>query len=125
MATRIANERTIFEINSIVRTAQPSLEATAWMVEGAAVRRERHRYSGREYGFLIEITDINLTVRGQCKWHLMIVSEQWNEPGHGGQDIRTSNWLKLLKGSNADVVRWMRECRPLWAEDGVKKADLS
>lgn len=114
--SRIANERTIFEINSIVRSAQPSLEATTWKAAGAEVRRERHRYTGQNYGFLIEITDISLSVRGQYKWHLMVVSEQWQEPGPGGTDIRISNWLKLLKGSNADVIHWLRECRPLWSD---------
>lgn len=111
--TRIANERTIFEITSIVRSAQPNLDATQWLAGGAAVRRERHRYSGQVYGFLIEITDISLTLRGQVKWHLMIVSEQWQEPGATGATIRASNWLKLLEGTNTEVIRWIRSCRPL------------
>lgn len=118
--SRIANERTIFEITSILRSAQPHLDAYCWEAAGASVRRERHRYSGAVYGFLIETTDISYAVRGQCKWHLLVVSEQWQEPGHGGMDIRNSHWLKLLKGTNADVIRWMRACRPLWsgAPDG-------
>ena len=80
------------------------------------MRRERHRFSGQTYGFLSEVTDITFAPRGQCKWHLMVVSEQWHEPGQGGIDIRTSNWLKLLKGSNADVIGWIRACRPLWSK---------
>lgn len=112
--SRIANERTIFEITSILRAAQPNLDANCWEAAGASVRRERHRYGGAVFGFLIETTEISYCVRGQCKWHLLVVSEQWQEPGHGGKDIRNSLWLKLLKGSNADVIRWMRECRPLW-----------
>ncbi len=114
--SRIANERTIFEITSIVRSAQPNLDATAWMAGGASVRRERHRYSGQTYGFLIEITDISFSVRGQCKWHLIVVSEQWQQPGHGGMELRNSNWLKLMKGSNSDVTHWIRQNRPLWSE---------
>jgi hypothetical protein len=114
--SRIANERTIFEITSIIRDAQPQLDANSWVAGGATVRRERHRYSGQTYGFLIEITDISFSVRGQCKWHLIVVSEQWQEPGHGGMEMRNSNWLKLMKGSNSDVTQWIRENRPLWSE---------
>ena len=114
--SRIANERTIFEITSIVRSAQPHLDANSWVAGGAAIRRERHRYSGQTYGFLIEMTDISYPARGQCKWHLIVVSEQWQEPGHGGMELRNSNWLKLMKGSNSDVKHWIREHRPLWSE---------
>lgn len=114
--SRIANERTVFEITSIVRSAQPHLDANAWMAGGAAVRRERHRYTGQSYGFLIEITDISFSVRDQCKWHLIVVSEQWQQPGHAGMELRNSNWLKLMKGSNSDVTHWIRQNRPLWSE---------
>lgn len=111
--SRIANERTIFEITSILRSAQPKLDTNCWEAGGASIRRERHRYSGSTHGFLIEVTDVTYSLRGHCKWHLLVVSEQWQEAGQGGKDIRNSHWLKLLKGTNADVIRWMRECRPL------------
>jgi len=45
----------------------------------------------------------------------MVVREPWQEPGQRGLDIRMSNWLKLLKGSNADVIHWIRDNRPLWS----------
>jgi hypothetical protein len=121
--SRIANERTILEIGGIVRSAQPHLDANSWMAGGAQVRRERHRYAGQAHSFSIETTDIRLESRGRCLWHLLVVTEQWHESGQGGADIRTSNWLKLLKGTNADVIRWIRECRPLWAAPRSPPAD--
>ena len=116
---RLSNERTILEIRSIVLAEQQHLDATSWLAAGAAVRRERHRYSGQPYAFSIEVLDIRFERRGRCDWHVLLVTEQWQQAGHGGEDLRFSSWLKLLQGTNGDIVSWIRTHRPLFAERGT------
>jgi hypothetical protein len=113
--SRIANERTILVIESIVDSDRPSLEAVSWRSHDVDCRRDRHRFVGQSYAFYIEILEMCFTRKSHMLWHLIVVTERWQRPGLSGSDLRTSKWLKQLAGKNSDVVDWIRDCRPLFA----------
>ncbi len=84
-----------------------------WTVGDAECRRERHRFAGQVYAFSIEVLDMRCSHKGRCHWHLLVVTELWQEAGRGGLDLRTSKWLKLLAGKPADIADWIRQRRPV------------
>lgn len=113
--SRIANERTILVIESIVDADRPSLEAVSWRSHDVDCRRDRHRFVGQSYAFSIEALEMRLTRKSLILWHLIVVTERWQRPGPEGIDLRTSKWLKQFTGKSSDVVDWIRDCKPLFA----------
>lgn len=99
-------------IESIVDSARPGLDAVSWRSHDVDCSRDRHRFVGQHYAFSIEALDLQLIRRGRPLWHLIVVTERWQETGKTNSDLRTSKWLKLLAGKGADVVDWIRQCRP-------------
>ena len=118
--SRIANERTIIEIETIVDSVRPSLETISWRAHDVDCHRDRHRFVGQSYAFSIDVLEMRFTRKGRVLWHLIVVTERWQGSARTSLDLRTSKWLKLLVGKNSDVIDWIRTCRPLW----VKPEDI-
>ncbi len=66
---------------------------------GVECTRTRHRYSGTDYEFNIEIVDLRRTKAGRTAWRAPIVSEVWQTTSTKGE-IGNTTWLKVLSGSD-------------------------
>ncbi|CAN5811682.1 hypothetical protein BH11PSE3_BH11PSE3_36070 [soil metagenome] len=79
--------------------------ATQWKIDDVDWQRERHSFSGRGYGFSVEVT--TGTSPSPAGWVLMVVKEYWRAPD--GESIRTGQWAHIEKGSRSEVVAWLEK----------------
>jgi hypothetical protein len=111
---RLSNAITISDIEQVLYAKNPQLDARFWNAEGVECRRDRHRYSGQPYTFVIEVLQLRFAQSGRSAWEAFIVSERWMA-GTPEALIRGTKWLKLVSGKSSDVRDWIRRCRPLRA----------
>ena len=108
---QITNALTIREIEHIIYSANPHIEARSWKAAGAECRRDRHRYTGQNYGFTTEILQMRCAEPGSGPWEALIVSERWSAEAPDTV-IRAAKWLKLVRGRASDLRDWIRRHRP-------------
>jgi hypothetical protein len=107
---RVSNSRTIGEIEFIIGAPSVGDARRSWIAHGVECTRDRHRFSGRTYQFTIEVVELRLVKSGRMSWHAMIVTQWWRS-GDEDTDLRSTKWLKVLRGRPSDVTAWMLSCR--------------
>jgi hypothetical protein len=115
---RIGNSRTISDIEFVIDAPSPGDAKSCWNAHGVECTRDRHRFSGQAYAFMIEVVQLRLIKSGRTSWHAMIVTEWWHS-ANSEVDIRNTKWLKVLTGKASDVTAWMRRCRALKVEKAI------
>ena len=90
----------------LLAAANPGLKLSYWSQDGVDWERERHSFTGRTYGFAVEVATI--TRPGRKGWTLIVVKEFW-WAGNQGKSLRSSHWAQLLSGRRSDAIGWMRE----------------
>jgi hypothetical protein len=90
----------------LLAAANPGLKMSHWSQENVDWERERHSFTGRTHGFVVEVT--TMTRPGRQGWALIVVKEIW-WAGNQGKELRSSRWAKLLSGRRNDALGWMRE----------------
>jgi hypothetical protein len=71
---RISNSRTIADIEYVIEPPRQGSDLAVWTACGIACRRDRHRYSGRDYSFSFELLNLHHDARHKG-WHVVIISE--------------------------------------------------
>ena len=79
--------------------------ATQWKIDGVDWQRERHSFSGRAYGFSVEVT--TGTKPAPASWVLMVVKEYWRAPD--GESLKNAQWAHIEKGGRSEVVAWLEK----------------
>jgi hypothetical protein len=74
-------------------------------------QRERHRYAGLDYGFMIEVLRLRCASSGRSLWEVLIVSERW-ATGAPENVIRSAKWMKFVAGRSSELRDWIRRHRP-------------
>jgi hypothetical protein len=115
---RVGNAQTIADIEFVIDAPALSDRRHSWTACGADCTRDRHRYSGQNYEFNIEIVDLRLSKTGGASWRVLIVTEWWGSEREGSE-IRNSKWLKVLDGKPSDIKAWMRRCRSQKLNSGM------
>jgi hypothetical protein len=105
---RVGNSRAISDLEFVLEAPSIGDTRRAWTSHGAACVRDRHRFSGPSYEFTIEVVHVQLVKSGRTSWHVMIVTEWWRD---AETDIRSTKWLKVLRGKPSDISGWVRRCR--------------
>jgi hypothetical protein len=109
---RVGNAQTISDIEFVINAPALGDPRTSWSAHGVECTRNRHRYSGLDYEFNIEIVDLRQTRAGSTSWRVLIVTELW-QTANTKSEIRNTKWLKVLNGKASDIKAWMRSCRSL------------
>jgi hypothetical protein len=108
---RVGNAQTIADIEFVIDAPILSDPRRSWTAHGVECTRDRHRYSGPDYEFSIEIVDLRRSKVGRApSWRVLIVTEWW-QAAACKVEIRNTKWLKVLEGRASDVKAWMRTCR--------------
>ena len=108
----ISNARTISDIEFVVDAMSLADNRTSWSAYGVSCIRDRHRFSGQAYTFLIEVLQLERMNGQQASWHLIIITERWHSRDSDAS-LRGTKWLKILDGKASDVLAWMRRSRDL------------
>lgn len=109
---KLSNARTILDIEAIVASSDRlGRDRHHWQVKGVECTRESHRYSGSTYAFTIEVLQLKLIRARRTVWHAVLVTEWWRGTGEANIDLRSTRWLKLVRGTNSDVTAWVRANR--------------
>jgi hypothetical protein len=114
----VGNARTISDIEFVIEAPSVGDTRRAWTAHGVQCTRDRHRFSGQEYDFTIEVVQLRLMKSGRTSWHVVIVTEWWRA-AHSDSDIRCTKWLKVLTGRASDVTAWMRRGRATKVERAI------
>lgn len=109
---RVGNAQTISDIEFVIDAPALGDPRAAWTAHGVECTRNRHRYSGPDYDFNIEIVDLRRAKAGRASWRVLIVTESWHDTDTKNE-IRNTKWLRVLYGKASDVKAWMRSCRSL------------
>jgi hypothetical protein len=115
---RVGNADTIADIEYVIDPPGIGDPRHSWTAHGVECTRDRHRYSGTDYTFDIDIIDMKRMKAGRVSWRILIVSERW-EQTEIKAEIRNTKWLKVLSGKASDVKTWMKTCRNLKLEKGA------
>lgn len=108
---RVGNADTIADIEFVIDAPPRSDSRPSWIAHGVECTRNRHRFSGPDYEFNIEITDLRRTKGARISsWRIIIVSESWQST-NSKTEIRATKWLKVLEGKASEIKAWMRACR--------------
>jgi len=107
---RIANARTIADIEFVIDAPGLGSDRTSWLAHGVECSRDRHRFSGQAYSFSFEILHLRLNGAARGRWQVAIVSElrRFHE---ARAEPRGSKSLRIIYGKSSDVLAWMRRCR--------------
>ncbi len=116
---RVGNAQTISDIEFIIDSPAIGGLRHSWTAHGVECTRERHRYSGPDYEFNIEIINLRRLKAGRLAWWILIVSELW-QTTDTKSEIRNTKWLKVLSGRASDVKAWMRSSRLLKLDDATR-----
>jgi hypothetical protein len=106
---RLSSSRIISDIEFIINRPSAALGQRKWAAKGAECSIDRHIFTGEVYSFHVEVLQIRLPVTGRPSWKLLIINEFWQ--GNDGERIHSTKWLKLLHGSKAEVLKWIRTNR--------------
>jgi len=108
----------------IIAGSNPGLKKSHWTIDDVSARRERHSFSGRSYGFAIEVFTLYRSDR--CGWKLLVAKEYWWKDDHDGA-FRTIRWARLIAGSRPDAMAWFRaaESSLIGRRDEPAPIDLS
>lgn len=107
---RIGNARAISEIEFVVEPPSVGSDVTAWLAHGVKCSRDRHRYSGQTYSFVLEVLDLRNEAPACHRWHVVIISEAWRF-ADAKSDSRGTKSLRVIDGKASDVLAGMRRCR--------------
>ena len=108
---RVGNAQTIADIEYVIDAPTLSDPRRSWTAHEVDCKRDRHRYSGPDYEFNIEIIDLRKSKAGRASpWRVLIVTEWWYS-ADSKTEIRNTKWLKVLEGKASDIKAWMRICR--------------
>jgi hypothetical protein len=118
---RVSNSRNIGDIEFIVDTLSVGDAKRVWNAHGVECKRDRHRFSGQTYDFMIEALELRMVRSGRVCWQVLIVTEWWRSTDTDAE-IRSTKWLKVLRGKPTDVTAWMRRCRTLKEEKSMTSA---
>ena len=75
----------------------------------AELVRSRHSHAGEVYDFTIEVTALSRSQKPE--WNMLVAREYWWN-GQNGEAIRAHRWAKVLSGSQAEIMRWLRSVQP-------------
>jgi hypothetical protein len=125
--SRIGNARTIADFEYVIDPPSAGGQ-NAWSAHGVDCTRDRHRFTGQEYAFTLEV--LSLRSQSRSGWHVVILSETWHFKARP-TEARTTKSLKVLRGKPAEVLGWMRrhraakleKTRPANAPDGAGNRD--
>jgi hypothetical protein len=106
---RISNARAIADIEYVIDSPSQASDATTWISCDVSCRRDRHRYSGQDYAFVLEVLHLEHT-QPRKSWHVVIVSELWRFKGMKNEPRWTKS-LRVIMGKPGDVLAWMRHSR--------------
>ncbi len=100
----------VFEL--MVAASNPGLKMSHWTIDNVSVERDRHSFSGRTYGFAIEVFTLSRSDRRSWRlivtnWRLIVTKEYW---WNGSQDrpLRTVRWGRVTSGSRTEALAWFR-----------------
>jgi hypothetical protein len=92
-------------LDSLMPLSAAKAAGGRWRQGGVAWHRERHGYTGPEYGFSVEVTTGEKP--DAPAWTLVLVKEYWWNVATGAA-IKTTQWAHVRKGRRADVIAWLR-----------------
>ena len=89
----------------LMSTHNPGMKRSHWTLDGVDCVRERHSYTGRMNGFVVEI--FTFTRTGRKPWTLMVVKEYW-WVGEEMNALKTLRWARPIGGRRSDAIAWFR-----------------
>jgi hypothetical protein len=107
---KIAKASVISDIEYIIDAPSAAIGRHSWQAQGVECSRERHRYSGQNYVFTIDVLQVRFVRAGRIIWQLILVTEGWRA-ADGDMVLRQAKWLKLIDGKASDVTSWIQRCR--------------
>jgi hypothetical protein len=106
---RTVSDRNFMNSWHIVHKAtNPTQNNHRWHVADVDWQRERHRFAGGGYSFMIEVHRLDCRVAGKTSWSLLVVIEYWWDATND-EVIRSTSWGKRLSGNTQAIGKWMRE----------------
>jgi hypothetical protein len=90
----------------LMSTYNPGLKRAHWTLDGVDCWRERHSYTGRLNGFVVET--FTFTRAGRRGWTLMVVKEYW-WIGEETKALKTLRWARPISGRRSDAIAWFRD----------------
>jgi len=85
----------------LMSTHNPGFKRSKWTLDGVDCGRERHSFTGQQYGFSVEIFTFSRV--GKRGWTLMIVKEHW-WIGEDGKDTKALRWARPTSGRRNDII---------------------
>ncbi|MDQ2084268.1 hypothetical protein RA307_29115 [Xanthobacteraceae bacterium Astr-EGSB] len=107
---KINSARTVADIEFVIDSGRHPNDASEWHAHEVHCVRNRHRFQGAVYEFIIDVTQLTHVGTPRSAWQAMIVTECWILPG-ARQTPRQSKWLKVVRGKPSDMLTWMRRHR--------------
>jgi hypothetical protein len=90
----------------LMSTHNPGFKRSKWVLDGVDCTRERHSFTGQQYGFSVEI--FTFTRAAKRGWTLMVVKEYW-WIGEDSKDTKALRWARPTGGRRNDIIAWFRE----------------
>jgi hypothetical protein len=90
----------------LMSTHNPGLKRSHWILDGVECARERHSYTGKINGFVVET--FTFTRAGRRGWTLMVVKEYW-WVGEETKALKTLRWARPTGGRRSDIITWFRD----------------
>ena len=90
----------------MLSTHNPDLKRAHWILNGVECARERHSYTGKMNGFVVEVFTFSRT--GKRGWTLMVVKEYW-WVGEESKALKTMRWARPTGGRRSDIIAWFRD----------------
>jgi hypothetical protein len=110
---RILGDPAFFRLfDALVAGANPTagLKRPRWSIGETDWHVERHTFGGALHSFTMET--VTITRDGPRGWSLLVVKEFWWTADQR-KPLKDMRWAKLVGGSRADVMSWLRSHDPM------------
>jgi hypothetical protein len=95
----------VFE--DVLRRDRPKDSPGHWSAQGVDWYYSRHNFEAPDYGFTMEVYEaVNRSAKGP--WSFIVIKEHW-WAGRHGNNIRSTQWAKPLRGDRAAIWAWFKQ----------------
>ena len=101
----LASPSFFWTFDLLLDASNPGLKLNQWGYDGVDWARDRYSVTGRNYGFVIEITSLERP--GRRGWCLMVTKEHW-WAGTRTEAIKSLHWARAVSGQQKDIIDWFR-----------------
>lgn len=116
---RGVNNASFFNLwQMLYRSTCPNPNQTHWRVGEVEWRKDRHSFSGSDYGVTLEVHRLKRASRA-TSWDLMVMVEHWWDGA--GNALKSTNWARVTKGNPKTIIAWLREQERPQLSDPVRR----